>query len=191
MDARTISKIMGPLALRVRNAAARAVVRLVTEATKMQSLQLGVLAGETVDGIERFQEYGFSSFPFSGAEALVVFPGGDRSHGIAVAVDDRRFRVQVAEGEVIIYDDLGQKVHLMRDKIAVTSPTEIVATAPLVRIIASEKVRAETPIFECTGQIKDLCDGDGVTMSAMRDVYNGHRHPGDSGGTTGTPSEEM
>ena len=191
MDTRTLGRFMDPLVRRVRNSAARAVLRLVDDGRKMQSLQVDLLAGETADGIERFQEYGFRSYPFAGAEAAVIFLGGDRSHGIAIAVDDRRYKVTLVEGEVAIFDDLGQKVHLMRDRIEVTSPTEIRATAPLVTVIASTKIRAETPLFECTGEIKDLCDTTGKKMSEMRTVYNGHTHPGDSGGTTGTPGDEM
>lgn len=191
MDARTLSRLLDPLVRRVRNSAARAVLRLVDDAKKMQTLQIDLLADETADNIERFQNYGITSHPFAGAEAAVLFLGGDRSHGIAVAVDDRRYRIEVAEGEVAIYDDQGQKVHLMRDRIDVISPTEIRATAPLVTVIASTKIRAETPLFECTGEIKDLCDSSGSTMSAMRSTYNGHTHTGDSGGTTSEPGSLM
>lgn len=172
-----MGKLLGPLARSVKNAAARAVVKLVHDAPKMQALQLGLLADEVADNIERFQEYGFTSHPHVGAEAVVIFPGGDRSHGLVVAVDDRRYRIKVAAGEVALYDDLGQFVHLKRDGIEVTSPTKILATAPTVTVVASTKVRMETPILEVTGEIKDRSDTDGRTMAQMRGVYNGHTHP--------------
>ena len=37
------------------------------------------------------------------------------------------------------------------------------------------KARFEMDL-EVTGQVKDLCDSSGTTMSAMRLAYNGHRH---------------
>ena len=191
MDTRTLHKLLDPLVRRVRNAAARGVVRLVNDGAKMQALQIGLLADETADGVERFQEYGFRSFPFAGAEAAVIFLGGDRSHGLAIAVDDRRYSVELVEGEVAIFDDQGQKVHIKRDRIDIVSSAEVCVTAPLIKAVASSKVRVEAPILECTGDIKDNCDGAGISMEEMRTIYNGHTHPGDSGGTTGTPGSSM
>lgn len=38
------------------------------------------------------------------------------------------------------------------------------------------KVRLETPLLECTGEIKDRCESDGRSMEEMRNIYNGHNH---------------
>lgn len=103
---------------------ARAVVSLVSDSGLWQSLQLRVLKDETLDDVERVQQYGFTSVPKApsaagAAEAVVVFMG-DRSSGVVIAVDDRRYRLKsLAAGEVAIYDDLGQKVHLTRTKIVI------------------------------------------------------------------------
>ena len=40
------------------------------------------------------------------------------------------------------------------------------------------------------GQIADL-GGTKGTLSQLRDTYNSHTHPGDSGGTTGTPNQTI
>lgn len=40
------------------------------------------------------------------------------------------------------------------------------------------------------GQIADLGGAKG-TLSQLRDTYNSHTHPGDSGGTTGTPNQTI
>lgn len=54
------------------------------------------------------------------AEVIIVFPDGDMSHPIVIAIGDRRYRLKgLQEGEVAIYDDLGQKVHLTRNGILV------------------------------------------------------------------------
>jgi len=110
-----IRHIIKPLQTRVANSIARAVIQNVSDSTKMQMLQLGVLEGETVDDCERFQEYGFNSVPLTGAEAVVIFPNGDRGHPLVVAVDDRRYRpTDLESGQSALYDTTGTRV-LMAD----------------------------------------------------------------------------
>ena len=98
------------------NSIARGVVQVVKDSGGMQELQLGVLEGEDIDDAERFQPYGFSSVPLEGAEAVVLFPGGDRAHPLVVAVEDRRHRPTGKDpGEVCLYSNAGQLVILKAD----------------------------------------------------------------------------
>ena len=120
-------KWLRPLERRIKQIASRAVIKLVNDSLKLQELQIVGLSGETLDGVERFQEYGFTSHPQSGAEAITLSVGGNRSHAVIVAVDDRRYRLKGLEaGEVALYDDLGQKIVLKRDRIEVESPKVVV-----------------------------------------------------------------
>jgi len=110
------SRLLRPLQTRIANSIARAVVQLVDDGKKLQLVQLGVLAGEDVDDAERFQNYGFSSVPLAGAEAVVLFPGGDRAHPLLLAVDDRRHRPTGSQpGEVTVYHHTGAKIHFQDD----------------------------------------------------------------------------
>jgi phage gp45-like len=112
-----------PLATRIANTVARAVVNYASDGTKLQLLQLGVLADETVDGAEHHQAYGFSSIPLAGAEAVVLFPNGDRSHPLVVAVSDRRHRPTGGEpGEVTVYNHTGAKITMAKDGDIVVEP---------------------------------------------------------------------
>jgi phage baseplate assembly protein V len=117
--AREIHHLLRPLATRMANMVARGVVQLVNDATKLQLLQLGVLAGETVEGdkgAEHFQSYGFSSVPLVGAEAVVIFPNGDRSHPLVIATSDRRYRPTGGQpGEVVVYNNTGAKITITKD----------------------------------------------------------------------------
>lgn len=107
--------LLRPLATRIANTVARAVIQLADDGKKLQLLQLGVLAGETVDDGEHHQPYGFSSVPLGGAEAVVVFPNGDRSHPLVVSVSDRRHRPTGGKGgEVCMYTDEGDVIRLGR-----------------------------------------------------------------------------
>lgn len=186
MNERLIARALAPYARRLGNLLARGVVSVVNAGAKMQALQVKLLAGEVKDGVEHFEPYGFTAHPKPGAEAVGVFFDGDRSHGAVIVVADRRFRLTgLAPGEAALYDDQGQKIHLTRAGIVIDG-----AGKP-VTVTNTTKLRVEAPLLECTGQIKDLCDSNGKTMSGMRGTYNAHTHPGDSGGTTGTPSQGM
>jgi phage baseplate assembly protein V len=55
-------------------------------ATKLQTLQVRILAGETKGDVEHFEPYGFTSCPLAGAEGIVAFPGADRSHAVLLVV---------------------------------------------------------------------------------------------------------
>lgn len=187
MDERGFSRLLAPYARRLGNLLARGVVSAVNAAKKMQSLQVRLLAGEVKDVVEHFEPYGFTAHPHAGAEAFAAFLDGDRSHGIVLLVADRRYRLKsFAPGEVAIYDDLGQKVHLTRAGIVIDG-----AGLP-VTITNTPKVRMETPLLEVTGEIEDRCDSDGVTMEGMRETYNIHVHPeNDGGGPTDQPNQQM
>jgi len=146
---------------------------------------------ETFESREYFQHYGFTSRALPGAEIIVIQEG---NHLIAVASDDRRYRLAMANGEVALYDHLGQHFHLKSDgTVDVVGVNEVRVIAPLVKVVASTKVRLETPLLEVTGNITAGGNINDATrpMSADRDIYNGHTHTGDSGGTTGTPNQEM
>ena len=109
-----VRHLLRPFATQLRNTVARAVVQLVDDGKKLQMLQVGVLDEEDVDDAEHHQSYGFSSVPLPGAEAVAVFPSGDRGHPLVVAVSDRRHRPTGGEpGEVTVYSHTGAKVRLL------------------------------------------------------------------------------
>lgn len=83
----------------------RAVVRAWREEGGRGWAQGTLLAGEEADGLEAFQEFGFASRPQAGAEAVVIFQGGNRAHGYVVGTEDPRWRPQgLQPGEVVIYN---------------------------------------------------------------------------------------
>lgn len=180
-----VARMMAPVARRVRLMVARAVVTSIADAGKIQSAQVRLLDGEVRDGIEILHQYGMSSIPPGKPEGLYLSVGGDRDHGIMVCVADRQFRLKgLAHGEVALYDDLGQKVHLTRAGIVIDG-----AGLPLT-IRNTAKVRMETGLLECTGEIKDRCDSGGKTLSAMRSTYNGHTHD-ETQSVTDAPNQGM
>lgn len=123
---RQINHLLRPLSTRTANTVARGVVQLVNDATKMQLLQVGALAGETVEGdkgAEHFQPYGFSSIPLAGAEHITIFPNGDRGHPLVICVADRRYRPTGGEpGEVTVYNHTGASMTITKDGDIIARP---------------------------------------------------------------------
>ena len=194
----TVRHMLGPLQRRVSLMVSRAVVALVDDSLKMQGLQVNLLANVTRDGVERFQNYGFTSNPHPGAEAIVVSVGGNQDHGIAIVVDDRRYRlIGLAEGEAVLSDDLGQKVHLTRNGIVING-----AGLP-VTVLNTPHVDFNTPIVSMSGDLrvagnvtagKDVTDNAATqpkAMSGMRNAHNTHGHSDPQGGSVGNPSVLM
>ena len=179
-------KMLNPLARRVRLMVGRGVVRLVNDDKKMQAVQVSLMANEKRSDIERFQNYGFTSVPLVGAEAAVMFIGGNRDHGVVLAVDDRRYRLKSLKGgEVAIYSDEGDSIILKRGN-------EIEMNTKTLTINAATKVKIDTPQMEVTGTLMDdTASGNSTSVQGMRDIYNNHTHVGDSGGTTSTPGALM
>jgi len=123
---RLVEKMLAPLKRRVALLVTRGVVKMIKDTGGLQTLQLTALADETLDGVERIQQYGFTAHPHPESDALILNVGANRSHPIVIAVDDRRYRLKLSQGEVALYDDQGQKVVLYRDRIEVEAPKVVV-----------------------------------------------------------------
>lgn len=159
-------------------------------------------SGETFTSREFFQQYGFTSRPLMGAEGILIKDGNVL---YLVASDDRRYRLQILDGEVALYTDQGDKVHLARGQVIVKSGGKVHVEAPLIEALATTKISLTAPVVEvsqnltvggsmnATGTITSatsIADPTG-TMAAMRSAYNGHTHTDPQGGVTGGPSAGM
>jgi phage baseplate assembly protein V len=103
----------------------RGTVTRADDSQMMQTVDLRGIHNEALAGVERFQDYGFTSVPKpedgSGeAELVIAFIQGNRSHPVVIRVDDRRFRLKnLQPGESSQYDDQGQQVYVSRTGIQV------------------------------------------------------------------------
>lgn len=154
--------LIRPVVNRIANTAARAIVRLVDDSTKLQTVQIEILKGEVRSG-EHVQPYGFSSVPLEGADtAAVIFPGGDRSHPIVVAVADRRYRPTGGEpGEVTVYNNTGASIRITKDGDIVATPA--------------------------SGRHVMVSTGGTVDSLVTKTEFNAHTHPA-PGGATSAPT---
>lgn len=79
-------------------------IKRVDDAKGLQRCQVEVLAGELLNGVERIQEWGFTSHPVGNAEAVLLFTGADRDDGVIIATDSSQYRVPLERGEVCVYN---------------------------------------------------------------------------------------
>ena len=205
------NKLLEGITRKINNMISRAIINAVNDSGGVQIVQMGGFSGEVLAGIERFQNFGFTSVPkkpdSSGtAEAVVVFPGGNRSHGIIVALEDRRFRITgLAEGESAMYSAVaGDTIKLDKDgNITIIATKDITITAsgkvivnsagdvelnPTGKVAIAGNLEVAGDII-ATGEVADN-DGD---MAEMRTAYNPHKHGGvQSGGSvTAVPDTPM
>ncbi|WEP47837.1 phage baseplate assembly protein V [Cronobacter dublinensis subsp. beijingensis] len=139
----------------ISNLAARAVLAALDSSRKCQVAGLKLIAGDTKENVEYIEPYGFTSTAHAGAEAVVLFPSGDRSHGVVISVSDRRYRLKgLKSGEVAVYTDEGDSIVLKRGRVTEITTSELVVNAeskislnaPQLVVNASSGVSFTTPI---------------------------------------------
>lgn len=134
----------------------------------VQVLQLILSGQETRDKCYRLAEYGFTSMPQAGADAVMLFIGGDRSNGVVVATGDQRYRITMSAGECAIHDDQQQKVHIQRGGIVLdTGPTGNPIT---LNTSGSVNVNAKQNVVVSAGGSATLTTSGGTTVNAGGNV---------------------
>lgn len=100
-----VRTLMEPHIRSMRLMVSRVVTDIAIDLTGIQTIQASLLFGEITE-LERFQDYGFTSVPFSQtSEGIALFVGGNREHGVIVKMDDRTFRKKgLFPGQVAVYD---------------------------------------------------------------------------------------
>lgn len=192
---------------KILNMIARAVLDAITvEEDGTVTTKQTILSGEAREDVEYFQHYGFASVPQKDAEAITVFLGGDRSSGVTIATEDARYRIKdMKGGEVAIYTDEGDVIHLKRGRKLEIETGELTAKAlikaeieaPLVDVNAAQvnmsgNLAVEGTItaagIAATGSA-GVADADG-SLGDLRTEYGVHIHGGVTvgQGSTGGPA---
>ena len=162
--AKAVERLTQGLRNRVLLMVGHGVLKLIDDGPKMQEVQLGLMRGELRDRVERFQEYGFTSVPLPGAEAVAVFVKGDRSHGAVVATDDRRHRPRnLKGGEAAMYTAFGQLLKMdAHGNLHITVPGDIVLEAGgSVRTTAEDKLELRGRVVASHGRERLQYDANG------------------------------
>lgn len=145
----------------------------------VQFLQVKIGAEEVRDNTPRLSEFGFQSMPPDNSDAIVLFVAGDRSNAVIIATGNQALRFKnLKPGETAISDAFGKSIYLSKDGMVIEAAGKPVTVnnATTITINASEKIVANTPLLECTGDILDNSGTNARTMSQMRATYNDHDH---------------
>lgn len=164
-----MSDAIRDLGARVRMMFGRGVLRAVTDTGPRQQVQVELLKDELRDGLEHMQNYGFTSHPLGG-DCAVAFNGGNREQGIVLVIDDRRYRIPLLAGEVAIYDDLGNKIELLREMVKVTAVQHVEVVAPTIKLIGD---------LDVVGNITTT----GTITNNGKNIGSTHQHSGVTAGS--------
>lgn len=163
---------------RVMMAIARGVVRAISDAGGRQTVQVELLKDELRDGIERMQNYGLTSHPHPGGDAAVVFLGGNREKGIVLAFENRQYRVVgLEQGEVCLYDDLGNRVSLLREMVKIEAVQHLEATAPTINLVGAVTIDGSLTVNGPSTMTGNLATTGTITNNGKH-VDSTHRHNG-------------
>ena len=168
---RDVQKLIAPLWRRVRLIADRAIVTAVTDSFNRQGLQLKVLADEAASDVERFQNYGHTSVPPAGSEAIVLCIGGARAGLVAIAVEDKGVRPKDLEaGDNCLYHLEGHRIILRKNGVIEIEAKTVTLNATEKFTIISSDNEIQGPLH-VTGPITSDVD---VTASGIS--LSGHDH---------------
>jgi len=204
MDFKSFKRLIAPIQKKIFLLLGRAILTYVNNAEKTQKIQIIALQGETISDMERFQEYGFETYPLEDAEVAAVFINGNRDQGIAICVHDREYRpTDLVAGEVAIYtdEDLSPgdfRIHLKRGRIFDIKGDQIIEVLDTSKTVTTP---SETHV-NVTGHIINspqvaLGGPNFAALRAMVDerfiaLFNAHVHANGGGiGNSGAPTVAM
>ena len=146
MNPANIGRTLNQIGRRMRLLIDRAVVRMVTDSLGRQNLQIQSLADATNDDVERFQQYGLTTVPPEGSEAIILAVGGRRESLVAIAVEDKRCRPKgLASGDVCLYHQDGQSMIILKKDGVIN------IRGKTVNYTADEIFEINTAQFKCVG----------------------------------------
>lgn len=191
-DIDSLKSVFAPTIRRSQLSTGRGSIEIVSDYQSIQECQLTILQDETLDDIERLQEYGFTSNPPSGSDAALIFVGSNRDHAIVVATDSREYRKKnLLPGEVAIYDKNGSEIYLKSTneiEIKNTNNSIVLDSTKIELSVGLNKLTIDaTGVKISVGGVESTIDATGLTstsvsdstgsMDTIRSIYNSHTHP--------------
>ena len=134
-------------------------------------------------------------------DTAFVLPGIFSDSNPAPSASADAWHVTFPDGAVMEYEPKTSALTVSGIKTAtVTASESLTATVPVVTVKASSRITLDTPEVVCTnklitgslevqqgGTMRGNIEHTGGALSSNGKVLHTHKHPGDSGGTTGAP----
>jgi phage baseplate assembly protein V len=142
-----LRRLIDPLERRVRALVMRATVTRVDDGEDLQQLQVSRLEGEVLEGCERVGQYGLTSVPPAGAEAIVVQIGSNADHQVILGVDDKSRPHPLQPGQTVLYDGAGTRVILFANgNVGIVASGTVTIQAPSVALSGNLFVAGDVTI---------------------------------------------
>lgn len=110
-----LRKMFEPLNRRMKLMVGRCVLNS-AEDNGILTGQVAGLEDETLEKVERLENYGLAGHPPAGSEGAMLCVGGARDHPLMVGMEHREHRPSMAEeGEIKLYSMFKQFIHLDKD----------------------------------------------------------------------------
>lgn len=192
---RIVENMMRPLRQRIMMAIARGILEGSDDSKGIQIVKVSLMKDEVREGLERVQNFGFTSRPPDNSELVAVFVGGNREHGFVIACDDRATRFKnLAKGESAIYTDDGTLIHLKKGgEVLVKAATKVTIDIPNMQLKGDLKVDGKLEVgstIDATGNVTSSANvvGGGTSLLAVKTAYNGHTHVSAAPGVPTAPA---
>lgn len=136
---------IAPIKRQIRTMVVRGIIKIVEEDKKIQKVQIDTYEDETREDVERFNDFGFKSYPPVGTEAIMLSISGNNEHMAVIATENREILKELPdleEGDCIIYTKEKKYLHFKEKNIE----------------ISLEKIKIENDDNELISVISDFID---------------------------------
>lgn len=178
-----IEPLIRPLKQRIMMVVARGILESVKDDKGIQLVKVSLLKDEVRDGIERIQNFGFTSNPPADSEVVAVFVGGNRENGFVVAVDHRPSRKKGLEpGECALYTSDGTYLVLKKGGIVeIKAATSLKVDIPEATFTGKVIVQGDLAVSgkaDVTGNVTSSANviGGGTDLAAVKVFGTSHTH---------------
>jgi len=180
---RWIENALKPLRQRIMMTVARGLLEAVQDDKGVQLTKISLFHEEVREGVERIQNFGFTSNPPVDSELVAVFVGGNREHGFVVATDHRASRKKnLQPGECAIYTDDGTYLILKKGGIVeVKAAASLTVDIPEATFTGKVTVQGDLSVdgkADVTGNVTSSANviGGGTDLAAVKVFGTSHTH---------------
>lgn len=158
-------------ALKQVRPAFRGVVALINTSGHVAITQIKGVAGEVLNNVPLFQQFGFTSALPDNTDVIVLPLLGRSGLSLIIASEHGKYRLKgLVKGETALYSAFGDYIYLKQGRIVeVKAGSKLLVDAPDAEFKGNLKVLGN---IESDGYVKDQKG----TMQDIRDVYDSHGH---------------
>ena len=111
-------RLLAPLRRRMATLIGRCILSAVQSGEGFQTLDVVIMADESMGGVEHAEPYGFTSNPHPGAEGVVLNVAGQRASCVALNLGNRQYRLRVnISVRVALLDQIDQTAEVLPEGI--------------------------------------------------------------------------